>query len=110
MLPTATQPSPSTHALFRAVNDNLIELNGSFERLGLSWLTVCECADRLCIVHLELRREQYERIRAHPNRFVVSPGCARASAGRVVERTTRYCVLEPAPDDAAASGRLDLER
>jgi hypothetical protein len=110
MLTTPTQTRPSTHAIFRAVNDSLVELNDSFERLGLSWLTVCECADRLCIAHLELRREQYERIRAHPNRFVVSPGCARASAGRVVERTMHYCVLEPEPDDAAASGRLDLER
>ena len=35
---------------------------------------MCECSDERCLERLELTKDEYERVRAHPARFFVSPG------------------------------------
>jgi hypothetical protein len=46
----------------------------------------CECGDLGCNLLLELTPADYERVRAHPRRFVVAPGHEKLdAAGRTAE-------------------------
>jgi hypothetical protein len=85
--------------LFRSVNSRLAELNADFEKFGLSWLIVCECADRDCIAQMEVTREQFARAQSRERRFIISPACARAchGAARAVERGEHYCIVDIRP-------------
>jgi hypothetical protein len=56
---------------------------------------MCECGDQRCLERVELTKEEYERVRAHPARFLVLPGHEDMTAGeQVVERFDRYAVVE----------------
>jgi len=54
----------------------------------------CECAELDCNRLLELTPPEYERIRAHPRRFVIAPGHERPEVETVVERRPGYVVVE----------------
>jgi hypothetical protein len=54
----------------------------------------CECGDLGCNQLLELAPAAYERVRAHPRRFVVVPGHELPEAETVVERAGDYLVVE----------------
>ena len=54
----------------------------------------CECAQLGCNELLELTVREYEHVRAHPRRFLVSPGHERLEAETVVERHPDYLVVE----------------
>ena len=80
-------------ALFREVNERLQELGrrtGTAEG-GLD--AVCECADETCVQRIHLSVREYERVRAHPRRFVTRPGHV-ADVERVVARAEGYVVVE----------------
>lgn len=80
-------------ALFREVNERLEELGrrtGTAEG-GLD--LVCECADETCVRRIRLSVRDYERVRAHPRRFVVLPG-HEVDVERLVARTDGYLVVE----------------
>jgi hypothetical protein len=56
---------------------------------------MCECGHENCFERLELTKEEYGRVRAHPARFLVSPGHEDTTAGeRVVERFDHFAVVE----------------
>ena len=54
----------------------------------------CECAGLDCSRLLELTPPEYERVRAHPRRFVIAPGHDRPDLETVVERRSGYLVVE----------------
>jgi hypothetical protein len=54
----------------------------------------CECAALGCNEVVELTSPEYERVRAHPRRFVVLPGHERAEIENVVETRPGYLVVE----------------
>jgi hypothetical protein len=79
--------------VFRAGNE-AIEANrdggGSEQRSYL-----CECGVASCFEQVVLTREEYEAVRAHPARFLVSPGHEDLTAGEVViEESSGYTVVE----------------
>jgi len=63
----------------------------------------CECAERLCNRMLELTPAEYERVRAHPRRFVVLPGHERPDIEVVVETQPGYVVVEKRPEVGRAA-------
>jgi hypothetical protein len=68
---------------------------------------VCECPDLGCRARLPLTIEEYERVRANPNSFVVAAGHEVPELERVIEETDRYLVVaKRAPGDAVA---VDLD-
>jgi hypothetical protein len=54
----------------------------------------CECARLGCSDLIELSVREYERVRAHPRRFVVRPGHQLPEAETVVETRPGYVVIE----------------
>jgi hypothetical protein len=81
--------------LYREVNEKIEGLNQAFGEVlasGSGW--VCECADSECTEPMELTLADYERLRAHPNRFAVLPGHVYPAVERVVEEHARYLVVE----------------
>ena len=58
----------------------------------------CECATLGCNKVVELSLPDYERIRAHPRRFVVLPGHEREKIEKVVEKRSGYLVVEKTDD------------
>ena len=84
--------------LFREVNERLRETVGSFEG-PLEFL--CECSADDCIETVELRLDEYERIRAHSNLFVVSSGHERLEVERVVDQARDHLLVEKTVGAAA---------
>jgi hypothetical protein len=62
----------------------------------------CECGDLGCNLLLELAPADYERVRAHPRRFIVAPGHERPEVETVVDRAGDYLVIEK----LAEAGRI----
>jgi hypothetical protein len=77
--------------LFREVNERLRETVGSFEG-PLEFL--CECSMEDCIETVGLGLDEYERIRSHPNLFVVTPGHELPEVERVVDNGEGYLLVE----------------
>jgi len=86
-----------SQTIFRAGNEALLT-NADPELHEIPFL--CECADEHCLETLRLARADYERVRAHPRRFVVLPGheTAGVEPPEVVEESDRFVVLEQAGD------------
>jgi hypothetical protein len=79
--------------IFRDANERIEE---SVDALELSGETpyLCECGDERCSTALMLTRDEYERVRAEPTRFVIAAGHEIAEAEQVSERNERYWVIE----------------
>jgi PAS domain S-box-containing protein len=87
-------------AFFRAVNEKVLELSTPAGE-PLSFL--CECGVIACAVRLELTAAEYEAVRAHPARFLVSLGHEQPDENeRVVETHAGFLVVEKQGPDAAA--------
>jgi len=54
----------------------------------------CECARLGCNVLVTLSVHEYERVRAHPRRFIVAPGHELAEVESVVQNGANYVVVE----------------
>lgn len=55
---------------------------------------LCECTRVDCNRLLELTPSEYERVRAHPRRFLVLPGHEVVDVERVVEAQAGYLIVE----------------
>jgi hypothetical protein len=55
---------------------------------------ICECADRSCMIWLDVPNEQYAAVREHPRRFVVAPTHEIPDVESIVERHPGYFVIE----------------
>jgi hypothetical protein len=77
--------------LFREVNERLRETVGAFKG-PLEFL--CECSKEDCIETVGLDLEEYERIRSHPNLFVVASGHELPEVERVVDQGEGYLLVE----------------
>ncbi len=80
-------------ALFREVNERIAEITtyeGDVEFL-------CECGDPTCTKPITMRLPEYEGVRAYEKRFVVVSGHEIPDVERVIDRTTRYYVVEKLP-------------
>jgi hypothetical protein len=96
-------------SLFREVNERVEEINQANDL----WLTlaewVCECAFDTCTERVELTPEQYEKVREEPTRFLVAPSSEHVipDVEEVVERHSRYWVVEKAGEAATVAEQLD---
>lgn len=108
------EPLPRTRsAHFRAVNDELVRLGSVAERAVRR--IVCECSRAACAESLEIAMAEYEAVRAHPTRFLVTPGHELAAVQRVLTRTRRLAVIQERQEclrsqRAAANGRVLARR
>jgi hypothetical protein len=61
---------------------------------GSSTAFLCECARRECEHLLQVTLPEYERVRAHPRRFMVHPGHEEPTVEPTVEAYPGYVVVE----------------
>ena len=79
--------------LFRAVNEQILQMTERF-RAALSDLDiVCECADGSCTGTIRIRVEEFERARQAANTFLVLVGHEDLQVEEVVERNTHYAIV-----------------
>ena len=55
---------------------------------------LCECARLDCRHVVQATLREYERVRAHPRRFMVHPGHDEPEAERIVDTQSDYLVVE----------------
>lgn len=97
------QRAARNEALFRAVNDNIAELEERHGSVTDELLMVCECADDACTQRLTVDPGTYKRVRQQPRHFLVIPGHERPEIERVIETHGAYFIVEktgPAGDVA----------
>jgi len=81
-----------TESLFRNVNEGIKEASDRLETDAARF--VCECGDPNCADRLDVPLDEYESVREHATRFVVSPGHVKGPVETVVKRTRGYSVIE----------------
>jgi hypothetical protein len=81
-----------TEALFRDVNERIAESAERFDASSTQF--VCECADATCTHRLEATLSEYEHVRSDGATFMLAPGHEHADIERVVERRSRFNVVE----------------
>jgi hypothetical protein len=77
--------------LFREVNERIEELVGDEET---SIQILCECSDTECLATLQLRKDDYERVRSVPTWFAIERGHEIPEIERVVGEFDGYAVVE----------------
>jgi hypothetical protein len=81
-------------AMFRAVNENITQLNSAHGAVADRYAIACECADASCLEMLEISPDEYAAVRRHPRRFPVLPGHVYPNVERVVAEREGYVVVE----------------
>jgi hypothetical protein len=92
-------------ALFRQVNERVDQLNRSFSVVLDRGDYLCECGNGECTERVALTPEEYERVRAEPTLFVVSPGHAAPDIEDVVHHGDGFDVVRKRDDEAADLAR-----
>jgi hypothetical protein len=80
-------------SLFRAVNERLEGLADTFQFIAEHTTFTCECADETCVEPMLMTIDEYESLRAHPNRFAVLPGHVYADVEDVLSSNDRFVVV-----------------
>jgi hypothetical protein len=80
-------------SLFREVNERAESLAESPEEMSEIHTFVCECADTQCVEQISLPVKDYERIREHPNRFLVVPRHVYPELEDVISENGDYVVV-----------------
>jgi len=92
-------------ALFRALNEQIVRLDGEGEFLVLD--LVCECASASCMKVVGVPTRAYESVRASSTAFIVVPGHEEPDIEDVVERHDGYVVVDKRGDAAVLAERTD---
>jgi hypothetical protein len=88
------ETSEDVQALFRQVNERVLEVNRVLGPTARLVDFVCECRDPACTERLTLSVAQYEAIRRHRNRHIVHPGHHAPTRERTTQITRGYAVIE----------------
>ena len=84
-------------ALIREVNERIDAVDkesASWDKEAL-FEFFCECGrEGACHVTVPLTLDEYERVRAQSDRFVLSPGHETDNLEHIVEQTERYVVVD----------------
>jgi hypothetical protein len=93
----------TTEAIFRTVNERIAETAERFDSAEAEF--VCECEDRSCTHRVEASLDEYERVRAEATHFLLAPGHDNERVERVIERKSRFWVVEKFERTVAATVR-----
>jgi hypothetical protein len=55
---------------------------------------VCECADRSCMVWIDVNLAEYAAVREHPRRFIVAPTHEIPDIETIIDRKPGHFVIE----------------
>ncbi len=83
-------------AYFREVNERIGGQAPLLEGSDHLYRFLCECTDASCHVAVSASLHEYRAVRACPGRCLLIPGHEQLEMERVVHRTERFAVSEPA--------------
>ena len=98
-------PGARSQALFRALNEEIRRIAGSFT-LAEDLELVCECERQDCFARVTVSLDDYEAVRKFPTRFLTKPDHV-AAAERIVHETALYVVVEKVGPGAQTAISLD---
>jgi hypothetical protein len=81
-------------AMFRAVNEQIRELNDALADFTDAYSIACECADTACFQMLTVRRTDYCAVRSSSRQFLVLRDHVTPENERVVWEVDGYVVVE----------------
>jgi hypothetical protein len=93
-------------AVFREINER-IEAGTWVASADQPIAFACECAALGCNVLVELSVAEYEAVRAHPRRFLLSPGHELPAIEVVVHSGDGYVVVEKQGEAAVVAEESD---
>jgi hypothetical protein len=102
------QKLATNQALFRDINERIRELAlrpGFANGYGLD--VVCECSDESCTSMIHVAVDDYERVRAYGDRFLIYPRHEIPQIERIVDRGRGYEIVQKFGDAAAVVRELD---
>ena len=79
-------------ALFREVNERLLELSDGFQDGSMQF--VCECSSEDCTLTVDMNHNEYESVRAHSTFFVVVTGHEILEVENVVDRQNGWTIVQ----------------
>jgi hypothetical protein len=97
--------SAKNEALFREVNNRILDAVNIVEGEGLEVL--CECGDAACADIFQITFQEYRAVRARGERFVMLAGHEDPALERVVERNERFIVVEKIGEAGEMARDLD---
>jgi hypothetical protein len=94
-------------AIFREVNENIARLEDRLTSGADSLPIICECTRAECTTQLEIGISEYEKVRRHPDRFIVARGHEQPNIEQTLAQGAGYLIVEKvgiaatAADDAS---------
>ena len=79
-------------ALFREVNERLLELSDGFQDGSMQF--VCECSNEDCTLTVTMNHDEYESVRAHSTFFVVSTGHEILEVEKVIDSRDGWTIVQ----------------
>ena len=83
--------------LFRLANERLREHVADVASVDSVVPFLCECSDELCMARMEMRIDEYRRLRADADTFAVVPGHAAEEGEVVVRELETFHVVRKEP-------------
>jgi len=105
----SVQRAAENEAAFRRANESL---EAKAEELGFGEERtpyLCECEEETCTAVIRLTREEYEQVRAHSKRFVMTPG-HQGERDRVVRDEAGFTVIEKSGEEGERVAALDARQ
>ncbi|HEX9417256.1 MAG TPA: hypothetical protein VF895_11190 [Gaiellaceae bacterium] len=103
---TRDEQRARNETLFRNLNERLKEIDDGLDTAVVGAAVVdreeflCECGALDCMARLEMTRQEYEAVRAHPARFIVLGDHVDDAIETVVETHARYTVVQKHGEEA----------
>jgi hypothetical protein len=93
---------------FRKANESL-ENKASELGYGVQERTpyLCECENERCTELIALSRAEYERVRANPRTFVVTPGHHEPDYDELIHEEARFAIIEKTGEEGGLVAEQD---
>jgi hypothetical protein len=79
--------------LFRTANERLHERVEDIVEPGQLIPFLCECIDETCMARIDLKPEEYEKVRSDDEHFVIAQGHPRLNGERVVAEGNDFLIV-----------------
>jgi hypothetical protein len=78
--------------LFREVNERVEQMRDTLQASEPQW--ICECGDESCFEKLAVPLDEYHRVRAHDDWFLIKHGHEKLEVEKLVDEREEYVVVE----------------
>jgi hypothetical protein len=79
-------------ALFRQVNERLLELSEGFQNGSMQF--VCECSNEDCTATITMNHDEYESVRTRSTFFVVASGHEMLEIEKIIDRRDSWTIVQ----------------